>query len=222
MIKDFIRDSMMGFKLAKYGLKVKMQIGMALLFFTLGVVIDVMSRGASYLGGFYIVLAGMFVFQCIISMDASTLIQSSGYKRKIQVSYPYYAVIPLVLLFYTILAVAHGIMAGMPMDGLTAAENYDRQILYFFSMNTLLFAMLVYFGLCYKYFILGMIVLMAAVFPLSMGFYKYEALIISTFSLSGVIIMGYILIIVGFAISILISKALYRKEMSRLAVRVNR
>lgn len=222
MISNIIKDIKMGFTLSKYGLKVKLQLGMAAFFFAIGVVVDIVSKGSSYIGGFYIILAGMFIFQCIISMDASTLIQSSGYKKKIQITYPYFAVIPLVVLFYTIMAIIHGIMANSPIGELTAAQSYDRQVAYLFSMNVLLFTTLVYFGICYKYFMIGMIVLLATVMPLTMLTANSEAWIVSHFSLSGVIIMGYAVLVIGFAISILLSNALYRKPLSKMAVRVDR
>lgn len=222
MIKQMINDSIMGFRLTKYGLKVKLQLGMAAFFFAIGLFIDIMSKGSSYIAGFYVVLAGMFIFQCIISMDASTLIQSSGYKKKIQTSFPYMAVIPLVTVFYTILAVAHGIMAGYPIDGRTLTESYNIQVAYLFAMSILLFITLLYFGICYKFFMVGMILLIATIMPLSMFISKYEEWIFSTFSLSQVIILGYILIAVGFVVSVLLSKAFYRKPLSRLAVRVSK
>lgn len=222
MIKELINDIKMGFALTKYGLKLKLQLGMAAVFFILGIVIDVNSKGSTYLGGFYIVLAGMFIFQCIISMDASTLIQSSGYKKKMQIRYPYAAVIPLVVGFYTIIVIVHGIMAQNPMDGLTAAQNYDRQVTYLFAMNLLLFATLLYFGLCYKYFIVGMLMLFAVVFPLTIFISNFQEWIVNTFTLTSAIIMGYVLMAVGFAVSILLANVFYRKPLSRLAVRVNR
>ena len=87
MISNIIKDIKMGFTLSKYGLKVKLQLGMAAFFFAIGVVVDIVSKGSSYIGGFYIILAGMFIFQCIISMDASTLIQSSGYNDDYQMHF---------------------------------------------------------------------------------------------------------------------------------------
>lgn len=222
MLKNFIHDTKIGLTLTKYGIKAKMQFAMATLFFIIGVIVDIFSNGSSYIGGFYVVLSGMFIFQSIISIDASTLIQSSGYKKKIQVAYPYYAIIPIVTVFYTIIVIVHAKMAGSTMGGLTVEENYNRQVVYLFAMNALLFVTLVYFGVCYKYFIVGMILLLIAVLPLSMATFAEEEWICAHFTLSQVIIIGYVLMIVGFIVSILISKLLYRKPLSKVAVRVNR
>ena len=82
MLKDLIT----GFKLLKYGYKIKLNLIMIAIFMVIGVVVEVVSGGGNVIGGFYFMILGMFAYQMIISMDVSTYVASSPMQR--QTSFP--------------------------------------------------------------------------------------------------------------------------------------
>ena len=83
-----LKDIKLGFKLLKYGYKLKLNIFMLAFFAIFGIASDIMSKGTSIIGGIYIMMCGMFTFQLIMSMDVSELIQSTSLKKKLQIYIP--------------------------------------------------------------------------------------------------------------------------------------
>ena len=71
-----LKDIKLGFKLLRYGYKLKLNVIMFVFFAVIGIASDIMSKGTSIIGGVYFMMCGMFTFQLIMSMDVSELIQS--------------------------------------------------------------------------------------------------------------------------------------------------
>lgn len=212
------------FAIARYGLRFKMQIIMGLLFLAVGLIVDIISRGSTFIGGFYIILSGMFIFQLIISMDGSTLIQSSSYKRKIQTKYPFLAVVPVTAFSFTAIVIIHSIMANKAFDGISQVDNYNRQGLYILTMGAMMMATMIYFGICYKYFVLGMVLLVILIMPLSTVTTFLSSKAMETggeiYKLSFCIPVAYLMFIIGCVLMYVLSVALYKKPLSKLAVKV--
>ena len=76
-----MKDLILGFKLLRYGYKLKTNVMMLILFTAIGFVFELSSHGTNILGGFYFMLTGMFAYQMIIYMNASDYVQSSVMKR---------------------------------------------------------------------------------------------------------------------------------------------
>lgn len=68
-----MKDLILGFKLLRYGYKLKTNVMMLILFTAIGFVTELSSHGTNILGGFYFMLTGMFAYQMIIYMNASGL-----------------------------------------------------------------------------------------------------------------------------------------------------
>lgn len=65
-----MKDLILGFKLLRYGYKLKTNVMMLILFIAIGFVVELSSHGTNMLGGFYFMLTGMFAYQMIIYMNA--------------------------------------------------------------------------------------------------------------------------------------------------------
>lgn len=83
-----LKDIKLGFKLLRYGYKLKLNVIMFVFFAVIGIASDIMSKGTSIIGGVYFMMCGMFTFQLIMSMDVSELIQSTSLKKKLQIYIP--------------------------------------------------------------------------------------------------------------------------------------
>ena len=75
-----LKDIILGFKLVKYGYKLKENIFMLVIFTAIGLFVEIQSKGTSIIGGLYFMLVGMFAYQLIMSVDVSEYIQPSAMK----------------------------------------------------------------------------------------------------------------------------------------------
>ena len=207
-----LKDIKLGFKLLRYGYKLKLNVIMLVLFAVIGIASDIMSKGTTIIGGVYFMMSGMFTFQLIMSMDVSELIQSTSLKKKLQIYIP---VINLVI--FTFLVVERVILIQYGVADKT-------QLVYtLFTIDVVLLIVYLYTSICYKYYVLGFIAFMvlfmgvftvlsgAAFVPVSNAVFKL--------GLPVVALLGYIAIFAGGALEILIGELLYKKPLSEFAFR---
>lgn len=214
-----MKDIKLVFKLIPIGMAFKSQMVMMCVFLALGIVIEVLSKGETYLGGFYLAMTVLFIGQMIISLDVSTLVQSSSYKKKLQLKIPYIIESSLMLVVYTIVVLIHIGFAYFGVEGISQEENYARQAGCIFTVGLLISITAITFGVCYKYFLPAMLGFLIVFIPLLgitqntyMGIKQYiEA------SIPRSVICAYLMIGIGFAISGLLARLLYRKDLSPLA-----
>ena len=98
-----LKDIKLGFKLLRYGYKLKLNVIMFVFFAVIGIASDIMSKGTSIIGGVYFMMCGMFTFQLIMSMDVSELIQSTSLKKKLQIYIPVMSSTVINLVVFTFL-----------------------------------------------------------------------------------------------------------------------
>ena len=201
------------YKLIQYGLSVKKQILIASIFSLIGIALEIATKGTEPIGAFYFILSGLFLHQMILSSGVSTLIQSSPYKKKIQCTYPYIAVVPWTYVTFTIMVIITWVFS----------RSADPEKMYLYGKNMvyigfLLLITMTYFGIVYKYFIaatIGMVLSMTVPvtfvniisnknFPLLENFWLCVAL-------------AYILLTAGSVLSWALSNWLYKKPLSKLA-----
>ncbi len=212
MLDEFKR----AYKLVQYGLSIKLQLVFAIVFTLIGIAVEIASRGTQFIGAFYIILSGLFLFQLVISVDNSALVQSSPYKRKIMVVYPYVVIIPLTYLLMAVLSVIHWRFA---VTG--SAEDYSNQARMMFILGVVLFLTNLFFGVCYKYFLLATMLLFVFMIPV-ISLLQYDRFPIyqwSGVSFSRSVICAFVFITIGLVISYLLTNLLYRKPLSSMAFR---
>ena len=212
-----LKDIKLGFKLLRYGYKLKLNVIMLVFFAVIGIASDIMSKGTTIIGGIYFMMSGMFTFQLIMSMDVSELIQSTSLKKKLQIYIPVMSSTVINLVIFTFLVVERVILIQYGVADKT-------QLIYtLFTLDVALFIVYLYTSICYKYFVLGFIVFMvlfmgvftvfsgAAFVPVSNAVFKL--------GLPVVALLGYIAIFAGGALEILIGELLYKKPLSEFAFR---
>lgn len=210
------KDFLLAIKLMKYGLSVKLELSLGLICLIAGILIDIKSKGSTYIGGFYISLSCLFLFQLIMSMDISTLVQSSAYKRKIQVVLPYLFAVPAILLAFTLIIILHISFIHSGVEGYSASENFMIQTNYILLLSIVLGIVMIYFGFCYKYFVASSVILVVVI-SAAMLIANTEVFRSICQSLPLTIVVSYLILIAGIALSCLFSALLYRKKLSRIA-----
>ena len=143
-----MKDLILGFKLLRYGYKLKTNVMMLILFTAIGFVVELSSHGTNMLGGFYFMLTGMFAYQMIVYMNASDYVQSSAMKRKLEVGMPVIVSTVVYLVMLTILIAEKHILIRMYPEN---TENYQDTL---FMIICILFGAMIFCGVCYKYFVL--------------------------------------------------------------------
>ena len=152
-----MKDLILGFKLLRYGYKLKTNVMMLILFTAIGFVVELSSHGTNMLGGFYFMLTGMFAYQMIIYMNASDYVQSSAMKRKLEVGMPVIVSTVVYLVMLTILIAEKYILIRMFPEN---TENYQDTL---FMIICILFGAMIFCGVCYKYFVASFIVFMLVI-----------------------------------------------------------
>lgn len=208
-----LKDIKLGFKLLKYGYKLKLNVIMLVFFAIFGIASEIFSKGTSIIGGVYFMMSGMFTFQLIMSMDVSELIQSTSLKKKLQIYIPVLASTVINLILFTIFVVERVVLIQMGVADKT-------QIIYtLFMLDVILLITYLYTSICYKYFVLGFILFMVMFMALDNSAFMGFADTIAALGLPVVALLGYIAIFAGGAFEILIGELLYKKPLSEFAFR---
>ena len=206
-----LKDIKLGFKLLRYGYKLKLNVIMLVFFAIFGIASEIFSKGTSIIGGVYFMMSGMFTFQLIMSMDVSELIQSTSLKKKLQIYIPVLASTVIIFVVERVVLIQMGV-----------ADK--TQIIYtLFMLDVILLITYLYTSICYKYFVLGfilfMVAFMAAFMALDNTAFMGFADTIAALGLPVIALFGYIAIFVGGALEILIGELLYKKPLSEFAFR---
>ncbi len=202
------------FTLCKYTFKFQTNITFMLIFLGIGVVTEVVSKGTQYLGGFYIVLCSMYMFQFIMSLSMSDMIQSSGLGRRIQLDIPVKLNVFLSVVLFTALIIFRSFMASRYPD-----KAHDIAVS-LFMIDVLIFQLFIYTAVVYKYFLASIIVFCTAIAFLTAGLTFVTNLdLFQGLELSTSIILGYALIVIGAVLQYIICRALIKKPISQRAFR---
>ena len=202
-------------QLARYSTNTRIQGVTALGMLICAIAMEVVCRGKNVVGGVFFTAAIAVVSQQLVDLDNSTLVQSSPYKKKLQIHYPYMLLVPTVLLIYTLLILVHVWMIAHPLAGMTISQNYHMQATYILTLGFFLFLGEIYFGFCYKYYLQASGILIFIVMPVCSFLNvvtNYD--IWSGANLQFSIIAGYLLIIVGLVLSVIFSNLCYKKPLS--------
>lgn len=212
-----IKDLKMGFRLIKYGYKIKMNVILMIVILAAGIVAEISSKGTSFLGGFYLMMTGMFAYQLIMSMDISEMVQSSAVKRKMQVGLPVVASTVVYLAAYTFLLVERVIL-------IRQNPQSKEELLYtLFTILLIMITVYVFSSICYKYFVAGFILFLILFMGVDAG-----AMILwdngigawlCQIGLGWLAVLGYAVVLLGGGIEYLLGSLLYRKPLSEFAFR---
>lgn len=202
-------------QLARYSTNARTEAVLAGAFLIMAFAMEFSLRGKNVVGGVFFVASAAVISQQIVGLDNSTLVQSSAYKKKLQIHYPYLFLIPAVLVLYTLLVLVHIWMISHPVAGMTSSQNYSMQATYILTLGIYLFLGEIYFGFCYKYYLQASGILIFVVMPvaaflntaMNYDIWAGKSLVFS-------ITAGYIFVIAGFILSVAFSNLCYRKPLS--------
>lgn len=212
-----LKDLKMGFQLMKYGYKIKMNVIMMVVILALGIVAEISSKGTSFLGGFYLMMTGMFAYQLIMSMDISEMVQSSAAKRKLQVGLPVVASTVVYLASYTFLLVERVILIHQN------PQSKEELLYTLFTILLIMITVYIFSSICYKYFVAGMILFLILFIGVDTGavilWNNGIGAWLCQIGLGWLAVLGYAVVLLGGGIEYLLGSLLYRKPLSEFAFR---
>ncbi len=207
----------MGFQLMKYGYKIKMNVIMMIVILAFGIVAEISSKGTSFLGGFYLMMTGMFAYQLIMSMDISEMVQSSAAKRKLQVGLPVVASTVVYLASYTFLLVERVILIHQN------PQSKEELLYTLFTILLIMITVYIFSSICYKYFVAGFILFLILFIGVDTGavilWNNGIGAWLCQIGLGWLAVLGYAVVLLGGGIEYLLGSLLYRKPLSEFAFR---
>lgn len=212
-----LKDLKMGFQLMKYGYRIKMNVIFMLVILVIGIIVEITSEGTSFLGGFYLMLTGMFAYQLIMSMDISEMVQTSAMKRRLQVELPVVASTVVYLAAYTFLLVERVILIYQNPQG-------KEEALYtLFTIVLMMVTIYIFTAICYKYFVAGFILFLILFIGVDTGavilWNNGIGAWLCQIGLGWLAVLGYAVVLLGGGIEYLLGSLLYRKPLSEFAFR---
>ena len=215
----------------KYSLIMKMNITMAVLFFLLGLamelyqafwVTDTVSEGVIPFGAVFMICTAMFPSQMLVSLDVSLMAQASAYKKKLQTSLSTLMILIGNLVMFTLILIIR-------MIGVAVTPGATLEMMHILPVGIFSALIILYSGIVYKFFIMSIIVLYAilAGFGGYIGYMTGSGQLVGGYGGLGLgtaadIILSYVLIFVAAGIGYLISLAVYKFPLSRYAFRCYR
>ena len=201
----------------KYGYKIKMNVIMMVVILAFGIVAEISSKGTSFLGGFYLMMTGMFAYQLIMSMDISEMVQSSAAKRKLQVGLPVVASTVVYLASYTFLLVERVILIHQN------PQSKEELLYTLFTILLIMITVYIFSSICYKYFVAGFILFLISFIGVDTGavilWNNGIGAWLCQIGLGWLAVLGYAVVLLGGGIEYLLGSLLYRKPLSEFAFR---
>uniref|UniRef100_UPI003FEE7DA3 hypothetical protein n=1 Tax=Roseburia sp. TaxID=2049040 RepID=UPI003FEE7DA3 len=212
-----LKDLKMGFQLMKYGYRIKMNVIFMLVILVIGIIVEITSEGTSFLGGFYLMLTGMFAYQLIMSMDISEMVQTSAMKRRLQVELPVVASTVVYLAAYTFLLVERVILIYQNPQG------KEEPLYTLFTIVLMMVTIYIFTAICYKYFVAGFILFLILFIGVDTGavilWNNGIGAWLCQIGLGWLAVLGYAVVLLGGGIEYLLGSLLYRKPLSEFAFR---
>lgn len=182
-----------------------------------GIVAEISSKGTSFLGGFYLMMTGMFAYQLIMSMDISEMVQSSAAKRKLQVGLPVVASTVVYLASYTFLLVERVILIHQN------PQSKEELLYTLFTILLIMITVYIFSSICYKYFVAGFISFLILFIGVDTGavilWNNGIGAWLCQIGLGWLAVLGYAVVLLGGGIEYLLGSLLYRKPLSEFAFR---
>ena len=200
-------------KLCRYGFRFKLNLACFLIFLGVGILIEIVSKGENMLGGFYIVLCSMYMYQFFISLSLTDMIQSSGLKYKLNVVLPVAANVIFFFIFYSFVALfRYGVIRNNPQMESTMATTILLCALF-------VIVLYIYTAFAYKYFIVSVFAF-CITFAVTMGILGSDpSHFFPNMSYGCAVLIGYAAVLLGGLAEFVIGKLLYKKPLSERAFR---
>ena len=225
MNKNLKKNLKKGISLIRYGAALKINLIFFVIMSVAGVVAEVMAFRVRINGGFMVFDIGAVFLLCAanipgqmtLSVDLSALAQTSPIKKNIQTTMMTQMNLAFSLAAMTRIVVIRLITCTVTGTGL--AEGFGDL---WYTAGIVEFALLIFFAVCYKYFIASMagmyfvLLLVGGGIGCAVGAGVLKLSMLHPHPLVSVLI-SYVLLLAGAGLGNLFSRLLYKKNLSKIA-----
>ena len=212
-----------GINLIRYGAAFKMNLVLYVIMFVLGIVAEIVNSQMCIngivmvfdVGAVFLLCASCFPGQMTLSTDLSALVQTSPHKKNIQTTMMTEMNLTFSLAAMTLIVIIRLIMCTVTHTGLTEGLG-DL----WYTAGIVEFVLLIFFSVCYKYFILSMAVMYVILLAVGwgLGFARVVGVITPTMLHPLVsVLVSYVLLLAGAILGNLSSRLIYKKNLSKIA-----
>ena len=214
------------FQMLRYAFGIKGNSVAAVIMLAIGLALEFVSHGTTFLGSFFLMVLSMFPVQFLYSISLSDHVAASPYRKRLQTSMPALMNLTLNIGIFTLMNIIKAVEIYLfPED----AELIIGSLI-MLSIAELILA--IYTGIVFKYYILATIILVVffSIFGGMGGWIMaFQEQVYSFYSVFtamgymgklpfvGAVVTSYILLFVGAGFQYLVSLAIYRKPLSKRA-----
>ena len=164
-----------GWKLRGYGLGAKTQRAFCIIFLIVGTLFKLSPLETEYMGidvgAVFLFSSAMFPAQLVMSLNMSQMVQASPYKKKLQTS------IPAKMTTAGVMIMLGGSIFRQVISCMISGKNFADQGVKLLMTGMWAFVILLFTGVCYKFFVVSMIVMYIFIFgagmPLEIGLHFF-------------------------------------------------
>lgn len=216
------------FQILRYAFGIKGNSVAAVIMLVIGLALESVSHGTTFLGSFFLMVLSMFPVQFLYSISLSNHVASSPYRKRLQTSMPALMNLTLNIGIFTLLNIIKAVEIYLyPED----AELIIGSLIMLAVAELII---TVYTGIVFKYYIIATIVMVAfftffggmggwimafqeQVYNFYSVFTAMGYIFMGKTSLAGAVVISYVLLFVGAGFQYLVSLAIYRKPLSKRA-----
>ena len=206
MIKNLKR----GIKLLKYTYKLKLNVIMSMIFFIVGLIFLLEPEMGSVIGSIYLMWAGMIVTTFCFNINVSSIVQSSPFKRTLQVTVPVVLNLCYCMMAYLLFLLIEALFWSV------GGREQDPGVLVFYGLMAIVF--MAYSSTAYKIFGLATVFFAVAFLSLLWGGEQPIRQMSAGLSLGGAGAIGLGEILLGAFLQYSLALLTYRMSLSRSAI----
>lgn len=212
----------MAIQILKLTPKIKIHMVFVGVFLVFGVFYDLLLQGANAVSGIYFALPCTFMHTAFIASNLSGMIQSSTEKKKIHTLYPHLFIVPYIVLAYLCVGVYHLYLGMQTTDAVSYATNSALQGRFLVFAGIEILVALVYSAVGNKLLISGSIIFVILAMPimgLSQSRYTTHIFALCDGHLIACFLIGFVLVLLGCVLAYWCTQALYKRDLSELALK---
>ena len=203
--------------------QIKQKIYYSVLISFLGIISDICTASYNNAAGLMVLSGVLILYQCIMIVCGSDIVQSSTVAKKLQTVYPFFIIIPSQIIIFISLSFYRVYLASKPMNDMTQQKNYAVQCEHILIISLVFFVTMICEIIMQKYYVFGIITFVILVVPLIL--YSNTNALISNFffsiTLTDSILSGLLIIIAGSLLAILTANLLYNHPIADQIIKLN-
>lgn len=216
------------FQMLRYAFGIKGNSVAAVIMLAIGLALEFVSHGTTFLGSFFLMVLSMFPVQFLYSISLSDHVAASPYRKRLQTSMPALMNLTLNIGIFTLMNIIKAVEIYL------FPEDTELIIGSLVMLSVAELIITIYTGIVFKYYIIATVVMVAFYSFLGgaggwimaenhqmYGFYSVFTamgyIFVGKMSFVGAVVVSYVLLFVGALLQYLVSLVFYRKPLSKRA-----